>query len=158
MFFQGEQYAVQKALAGFTSDIRAVFLHYCQLDPRFAENWPPTMALAQWNLYCRDTGTSGEKGCIQSENIFTTLPFGNIIQHIVLVLICALHTLYSPHQILGPAPGPRAWSLRQTARPYSFAMPSIHRLPGAVKTLRGEHRFVCQNPVHVMQLYRVLFI
>ena len=64
---QGEQYAVQKLLAQHTSDLRAVFLHYSQLDAGFAEHWPPSLAFSQFMLYCKDTGTSGEGRCGEAE-------------------------------------------------------------------------------------------
>ena len=59
---QGEQYAVQKVLAHYTSDLRAIFLHYSQLDSSFTDSWPPSLTYGQWMLYCKDTQTSGEFG------------------------------------------------------------------------------------------------
>ena len=58
---QGEQYAVQKVLAHYTSDLRAIFLHYSQLDSTFTDSWPPSLTYGQWMLLCKDTQTSG--GC-----------------------------------------------------------------------------------------------
>ncbi|GAX78783.1 hypothetical protein CEUSTIGMA_g6220.t1 [Chlamydomonas eustigma] len=57
----GEQYAVQKILSHYTSDLRAVFLHYAQLDSTFTEHWPPSLTFSQWMLYCKDSRTSDNR-------------------------------------------------------------------------------------------------
>ncbi len=50
---------MQKVLSSYTSELRAVFLHYAQLDASFAEHWPPSLAFSQWMLFCKDSQTSG---------------------------------------------------------------------------------------------------
>ncbi|MEW5310692.1 MAG: hypothetical protein WDW38_002463 [Sanguina aurantia] len=54
----GETYAVQKVLAHYYADLRAVFLHYTQLQATFASHWPPSLGFAQLMLFCRDTETT----------------------------------------------------------------------------------------------------
>lgn len=56
---QGEEYAVQKVLSHYQSDLRAVFLYYAQLDASFAEHWPPSLTFSTFMLYCKDSQTSG---------------------------------------------------------------------------------------------------
>ncbi|KAG1675152.1 hypothetical protein FOA52_003375 [Chlamydomonas sp. UWO 241] len=57
----GEQYATQKVLSHYTSDLRSVFLHYVQLDASAVKHWPPSMTFAQWMLYCKDSQTSDQR-------------------------------------------------------------------------------------------------
>lgn len=55
----GERYAVQKVLHTHSTELRAAFLYYCQLDASFAETWPPRMHQQQWFAFCKDTDTAG---------------------------------------------------------------------------------------------------
>ena len=101
-------------LAHYTSDIRAVFLHYCQLDSKFTEHWPPSMGLAQWNLYCKDTGTSGKEVSHVLSNFYQmfkqifTLSITLCILY--LMTICVLHTRQYRHIYLCLLSDPRASS------------------------------------------------
>ena len=104
-YVQGEQYAVQKMLAHYTSDIRAVFLHYCQLDSKFTEHWPPSMGLAQWNLYCKDTGTSGKEVSHVLSNFcqmfkFQIFTLSSTSCILYLMTVCVLHTHQYRHTYL----------------------------------------------------------
>jgi hypothetical protein len=54
----GERYTLQMVLAGSVDMLRAVFLHYSQLEASFTAHWPPVMSLAQFMALCKDTDTT----------------------------------------------------------------------------------------------------
>ncbi len=46
----------------YATDLRAVFLFYCQLEQSFADHWPPSMGFPHWMLFCKDSETSNPHG------------------------------------------------------------------------------------------------
>ena len=56
----GESYALQKVLAGQHSSLRAVFLHYSQLESTMGQHWPPIMTYVQWLVFAKETQISGK--------------------------------------------------------------------------------------------------
>ena len=54
----GERYTLQMVLGGAVDLLRAVFLHYAQLEASFTASWPPALSLAQFMALAKDTETT----------------------------------------------------------------------------------------------------
>lgn len=75
---EGEKYALQKVLATHSANLRAVFLHYVQLEGvgggAMKRIWPPAMSYGQWMLFCKETQTADTRAlALPSSKTSTTL-------------------------------------------------------------------------------------